>query len=194
MSSLDELDCAVDTIKTYGNKLSVLQCTTEYPVSPERLGLNLIESLAERYNVPTGLSDHSGTVYAGLAAAALGAEIYEAHAVFDKRMFGPDSTSSLDISEFKYLVDGIRYVNKATSSPMEKIDNDDSKRLKITFGRSLSINKDVSKGHLITEEDLESKKPYGKGISVDMYHSVIGRTLNTNKKKYDFLLERDIDC
>ena len=48
MSSLDELDRAVRTVKDSGNNISVMQCTTEYPVPPERMGLNLIKELKER--------------------------------------------------------------------------------------------------------------------------------------------------
>jgi len=191
MSSLDELDRAVRTVKDSGNNISVMQCTTEYPVPPERMGLNLIKELKERYNVPTGLSDHTGIIYSGVAAAALGAEIYESHVVFDKRMFGPDSKSSLDIGELRCVVDGIRFIEKAITNPVSKDGGDRYDNLKEIFGRSLAVNKDISEGHVISENDLESKKPYGKGIAASEYRSVIGRAVNKDKKKYEFLLESD---
>jgi N-acetylneuraminate synthase len=193
MSSQQELDIAVSTINNHGNKLSVLHCTTEYPTPPEKLGLNLIASLKKRYDLPIGLSDHSGIVYTGLAAVALGAEIYESHVVFNKRMFGPDSVASLDIKEFKHLVKGIKYINKIASNTIIKDDNNQNNKLKKIFGKSLAVNKNISKGHILTEEDLESKKPCGKGIPVNQYRSVIGGTINKSKKKYDFLLDTDVD-
>ncbi len=72
MSPLNEIDAAVEQVKSKGLLATVLQCTSSYPCPPERVGLNLIPFFRERYSCPVGLSDHSGTIYAGLAAAALG--------------------------------------------------------------------------------------------------------------------------
>jgi len=68
----------------------------------------VIDELKARYGVPVGFSDHSGEIFACLAAASRGAEILEFHAVFDKRMFGPDAKSSLNIDEISTLVKGVR--------------------------------------------------------------------------------------
>ena len=67
----------------------------------------------KKYNVPVGLSDHSGNIYSSLMAIMLGAEIIEAHVVFDKRMFGPDSSASLSINQFSELVRGVRFLEIA---------------------------------------------------------------------------------
>ena len=79
LSNLDEVDRAVNFYKSKYIDISVLQCTTSYPTSPENFGLNCINEYKERYDVPIGFSDHSGDIYAGLAATALGAEIIEFH-------------------------------------------------------------------------------------------------------------------
>src|SRR5438046_923110 len=71
MSRLDEIDAAVERIQARGLSLAVLQCTSMYPCPPEHAGLNLIPILRDRYSCAVGLSDHSGTVYPGLAAATL---------------------------------------------------------------------------------------------------------------------------
>ena len=75
MSSLGEIDNAVKQVKEKGAPLAVLQCTTAYPCPPEKVGLNLIPEFRERYDCFVGLSDHSGLIYPGLAAATLGIEI-----------------------------------------------------------------------------------------------------------------------
>ena len=69
MSSLLELDKTIGFLKPFGNPLAILQCTTAYPTQPEQWGLNVIQVLRERYGLSTGFSDHSGEVFAGLAAA-----------------------------------------------------------------------------------------------------------------------------
>ena len=72
MSDLRELDAAVERVRRAGLPLAVLQCTTAYPCPPERVGLNMIPHFRDRYNCFVGLSDHSGTIYPGIAAAAIG--------------------------------------------------------------------------------------------------------------------------
>lgn len=122
MSSYDELDIAVNLIKSRGNGLSLMQCTSKYPVPPELLGLNVLKDLSDRYRVPVGLSDHSGEIFSSLAGVSLGASLIEAHVVFDKRMFGPDASSSLTIDQFSQMVEGIRFIETALTHPIDKND------------------------------------------------------------------------
>jgi N-acetylneuraminate synthase len=192
MSSFSELSETIEFLKNYNSKVSVLQCTTMYPTDAENIGLNVVGELREKFNLPVGLSDHSGKIYPSLAAAAIGAEILEFHAVFDRRMFGPDSKSSLVIDEIKELVDGVRFIDKSTNSKIDKSDNSKFKDLKGIFEKSLSVNKDMKEGDVIKFEDLEAKKPAGRGISAKNYQKVIGKKLKKDLNKWDFLLEEDI--
>jgi N-acetylneuraminate synthase len=148
--------------------------------------------MKERYALPIGISDHSGTIFPSLAATSLGANILEFHAVFDKRIFGPDSTSSLDIDEIKELVNGVRFIEESLNNPINKNDNEEQKRLRRIFGKSLSVNKNLIKGSTITFDDLEAKKPEGYGIHASFYKSVIGRTTNKSLSQWDFINEEDL--
>lgn len=194
MSSFDELDVSVDFLRERNIDVSVLQCTTAYPTKPEEWGLNVIDELKIRYNLPVGFSDHSGDIYACLAAAAKGAEILEFHAVFDKRMFGPDSKSSLSIDEISKLVEGARAIETSLKHIIDKQDNSKFAELKGIFEKSLVVNKDLKAGSLITFDDLEAKKPKGYGINAALYDNVIGKRLNKDMKKWDFLNEGDINA
>src|SRR5207245_1412807 len=84
------------------------QCTSAYPTPPERVGLNLLAELSERYRKPIGLSDHSLGPYAAFAAVALGAAIVEKHFTLSNEMYGPDAALALEPHELEELVDGIR--------------------------------------------------------------------------------------
>ena len=193
MSSFAELDQAVAFITSFGNELSVVQCTTSYPTPPERVGLNVIPELIQRYpNTAIGLSEHTGSIYAGIAAVALGAKILEFHAVFDRRMFGPDATSSMTIDEIKQLVSGVKAVEASLQNPVDKTDNSQYSGLKKIFEKSLAVNKNLSMGHIITFDDLEAKKPANYGIPASQFRTVIGKTLKHNMKKYDFLNVSDL--
>ena len=193
MSSLDELQATVDFLAPFGNDLSVMQCTTAYPTGPENVGLNVLADLKQRFpNLPIGFSDHSGTIYPGLAAVALGAQLLEVHTVFDQRMFGPDAKSSLTIDQLAELVKGARYLATANQHPVDKNDTSAYTELKGIFEKSLAVNKDLPAGHVLTKADLESKKPSGAGISARNYQQVIGKALTTAKSRYDFLHQTDL--
>ncbi|MEM6769845.1 MAG: N-acetylneuraminate synthase family protein, partial [Bacteroidota bacterium] len=142
MSSLEELDAAVEFLRPFGNDLTILQCTTAYPTPPERVGLNVMAVLRQRYpDCRIGLSEHTALVATGIAAAALGAEILEFHAVFDRRMFGPDAKSSLTIDEVKTLVAGVRAVETMLANPIDKTDNSQYTRLPSIFEKSLAVSR-----------------------------------------------------
>lgn len=192
MSSYEELDDAMQFLKQRSVSVSVLQCTTQYPTTAETVGLNVIRELRERYAVPVGLSDHSGTIYPSLAATALGAEILEFHVCFDRRCFGPDSTSSLTIDEVDRLIEGVRFIETAMANPVEKSDASSFAELKSIFGKSISLNKDLPRGHVLRFADLESKKPAGQGICASDFQSIVGRQLTRKMCRWDYLNLDDV--
>ncbi len=192
MSSLAELDETLAFLKPFGNDLSLLQCTTAYPTLPGQWGLNVIPVLRERYGLPVGFSDHSGEIFAGLAAVTLGASMLEFHVVFDKKMFGPDAAASLTPDQIKMLVKGVRQIETALAQPIDKEDNTAFLSLKNIFEKSLAVNKNLSAGHLLTAEDLEAKKPKGYGIPASRFREVLGRKLVRPLARYEFLSDADL--
>ncbi len=193
MSAYEELDQTTRFLDEKKVDYSILQCTTAYPTEPAQWGLNVIAELKERYQVPIGFSDHSGDIYAGLAAITLGAEILEFHVVFDKQMFGPDARSSLTMDQVSRLAKGVEQIKEAQSSDVDKTTSAQFKELKGIFEKSLAINKQLPKGHIITLDDLESKKPRGKGIDAKLFRGVLGKRLSSDKSKGSFLNEIDFD-
>ncbi len=193
MSSFEELDQTIGFLQDFGNELSILQCTTAYPTKAEEWGLNVITDLIERYNLPVGFSDHSGDIYACLAATALGATTLEFHAVFDKRMFGPDARASLEIDQIKKLVEGVRSITLSLENKIDKNDNSRFSELKNIFEKSLSVNCDLDAGQEISMEHLEAKKPKGQGMNASLFREVIGKKLKRPLKKWDFLNKEDIE-
>lgn len=127
-----------------------------------------MSELKVRYELPVGLSS---TIYPSFAAVSLGAEILEFHVIFDKKMFGPDTKSSLTIDEVKQLVEGVRFIE----NKIDKTDNSKFKELKNIFEKSLAVNRDMKAGNVITFDDLEAKKPSGYGISAKEYKKVLGK-------------------
>ncbi|OOG74600.1 N-acetylneuraminate synthase family protein [Algoriphagus sp. A40] len=193
MSSWEELDAAIHFLQGFGNELSILQCTTAYPTQPEQWGLNVIQELKSRYRIPVGFSDHSGNIHACLAAAALGAEIFEFHVVFDKRQFGPDTLASITIDQTKELVNGIHQIQKSLTSPIVKSDIGAFEGLKQIFEKSLAINQTLKKGEILSVDNLEAKKPKGYGIPAKDFQQVLGKRLKRDLNQWEFLNWEDLE-
>ena len=193
MSSFSELDQTVALLRNLKVNFSILQCTTSYPTRPDNYGLNVIRELKERYGVTVGYSDHSAKIESCIAATALGAEILEFHAVFNRQMFGPDTSSSLEIEEIAQLVSAVKNIHIAQKNPVNKNDNSSFRQLKNIFEKSLAVNKDLPAGHFLTFEDLESKKPKDYGIDASRFQETVGRKLKTNLDQWDFLKEEDLE-
>jgi N-acetylneuraminate synthase len=193
MSSFAELDHTVAFLKKRKVKISILQCTTAYPTQPENYGLNVIGELKERYGVPVGYSDHSAKTETCIAAAALGAEILEFHAVFSRDSLGPDAGSSLEMVEIIQLVKAVKNIETALQHPVVKSDNSNFTELKNIFEKSLAVNKALKGGHVLRFEDLEAKKPKGFGMDASRFEEVIGRRLNKDLKQWEFIKEEDLE-
>ena len=192
MSSMEDIHCTFEYLNKLNLNYSLLHCTSQYPMNPENGKMSLINEYKSKFSCPIGYSDHSGTIFPSIAATTLGAEIIEFHVVFDKNMFGPDSTSSITIKEAYELVKGIRCVEKLFTEKGQKDIDGSMNDMKNIFEKSLAVNKDLKKGHCIVFDDLESKKPSGFGVSVIDFEKVIGGRLNKDIKKYEFLNYEDI--
>jgi N-acetylneuraminate synthase len=193
MSSLDELDSTIGFLKPFGNSLTVMQCTTAYPTVAGQWGLSMIPVLKERYHLPTGFSDHSGDIYACLAATALGATMLEFHAVYDQKMFGPDAKASLTIDQIKKLVQGVNEITRDLETKNNKQSSEAFADLKKIFQKSLAVNKELEAGHIICFDDLEAKKPAGYGMEAKDFKMILGKKLKQNKSAQDFLQYSDFE-
>ncbi len=192
MSGWVELDRAVEKVRNYGNALAVLQCTTAYPCPPEELGLNLIQEMRMRYECMAGFSDHSGRIYASLAAATLGAELVEVHVTLSREMFGPDVTSSLTTAELRQVVDGVGHITRARANPVDKDAMAASLApVRAMFTKSVTLCQALPAGTILTSDHLAAKKP-GTGIPAERMRDVVGRRLARNLDADTILHEDDL--
>lgn len=193
MSKQVELDHAVETIRKHHQHMTIMQCTTAYPSEPEQWGLAEIGEIKQRYQLPVGFSDHSGTIHAGVAACALGAEVIEVHSVFDRRMFGPDSKASLTVDEIGELRQALNLLDRSANSHFSKESDEIFSELKIMFGKSLAVNKDLQSGHVVCLEDLETKKPMGHGIPASDFKMLLGKKLISDIQAFEFINWTDVE-
>jgi N,N'-diacetyllegionaminate synthase len=192
MSPLNEIDAAVERIKTCRLPLTLLQCTSLYPCPPQKLGLNLIPFFRQRYGCSVGLSDHSGTIYPGLAAATLGIDVLEVHVTLSREMFGPDVPASVTTAELRQLVEGIRFIEKMRANPVSKDEMAvEMAPLRDLFTKSVVARVDLPAGTVLEEKHLAVKKP-GTGLPVARLPDLLGRTLRFSVKADHPLQESDL--
>jgi N-acetylneuraminate synthase len=192
-SGWDEIAATAKRIEKAGGALAILQCTTRYPTPFEAVGLNVMAELRERFRVPVGLSDHSGTVFPALAAMARGAALIEVHVAFDRRMFGPDVRSSLTVDEIEFLAKARDAFHAIDSQPVDKDAALASlQNVRALFNKSVALAGPQPKGTVLTKAMLTTKKP-ADGIPAADLEACVGRRLRTDVPADRVLVWADLD-
>ncbi len=194
MSTIAEIDSAVDVIRDTNAPLAVLQCASRYPTPLEAVGLNMIGDYRDRYGCPAGLSDHSGSIYPALAALSQGADIVEVHITLSRRMFGPDVPVSLTVEELRTVADARDAFHTMATHPVDKDGAaEELSEMRSMFGRSLAPQKDLPAGTVIDAGMLTAKKP-ATGIPAAALDTVIGRQLVQAVSADRLLTWEDLDA
>ncbi len=181
MGTLSEIEDAVNTIRKAGNdQLVLLRCASAYPAVTDEMNLRTMQNMAETFDVPVGLSDHSFGSVAAVAAVALGAKVIEKHFCISRSIESPDAAFSMNPVEFKKMVEDVRQAEKAVGSvsygalAQEKINKD--------LRRSVFCVKDIQRGEKLTKDNIRVIRP-GYGIKPKYYESVLGKTALTMIKR-----------
>ena len=178
MANLEEIKEALHVLSDGGIKkedVTVLHCNTEYPTPYNDVNLNAMLTIKEELGVEIGYSDHTLGVTVPVSAVTMGAKVIEKHFTLDKNMEGPDHKASLDVDELKEMVDHIRIVEQILGRKEKVPSASETKNIAIAR-KSIHINKDLKKDHVLSAEDLVMKRP-GDGISPMKMDEVIGMKL-----------------
>jgi N-acetylneuraminate synthase len=172
MATLEELTEAVETIREAGGQgLALLKCTSAYPAPPEEMNLRTIPDLADVFDVPVGISDHTLGLVVPITAVSLGASIIEKHLTLSRAEPGPDSAFSLEPEEFKAMVESVRSAEKAMGAICYGVSPAEEKSR--VFRRSLFVVEDIQAGELFTPRNLKSIRPSG-GLAPRYLESILG--------------------
>jgi N,N'-diacetyllegionaminate synthase len=174
MSTLAEVDEALETIYSTGNKdVVLLHCVSNYPTNPEDVNLKAMNTLEQVFGLPAGFSDHTVGTVIPVAAVSLGARAIEKHFTLDKDLPGPDHRLSLDASEFKEMVTSIRMVEQALGDGVIAPRKSEAEAIR-SGRRSIIAKKRIPAGATITQDMLKIARP-GTGIEPRFIDIVIGR-------------------
>src|SRR5215467_2902414 len=162
MSTLEEVDQAVDRILRHTDQLILLQCTSAYPSEFVDVNLRVMETFRQRYGVLVGYSGHERGISVTEAAAALGACAVERHFTKDRTLPGPDHAASLEPQGLQKLIRDIRQIEMAMGSPVKAIAPAEVP-VRARLGKSVVAAEDIPTGSVVTADMLTAKSP-GEGI------------------------------
>lgn len=192
MSLMDEIADTVQVFRDAGTPLILTHCVSAYPCPYNRVNLGMVPRLAETFDVPVGLSDHTPSIYTAIGGVALGACLIEKHFTFDRTLPGPDHKSSIESYELGELVKGCQAVFQARGADREIFPEEQQI---VAWARESVVSLcDIKRGQILTAAMLSVKRPSpGKGV-VPAKHldDVIGKTATTDITKDRQILWSDL--
>ncbi|WP_045966461.1 pseudaminic acid synthase [Flavobacterium sp. 316] len=181
IAELIDIELAVEACKRVGNhNIALLKCTSSYPAPIEEANMCMVKDLAERFNVISGLSDHTMGATVPIVATALGAKIIEKHFILDRSIGGPDASFSMNEEEFTAMVKAVREAEKAIGNVDYTLTEKQAKGK--DFSRSLYIAENITEGEVFTESNLRSVRP-GFGLHPKYFNKIIGKKANQKLEK-----------
>lgn len=190
MSTMKEIKSAIDILKENGaNNISILHCTTEYPVVMEEVNLKAMNSIHKQTGLKVGYSDHTLGFEVAIAAVAIGATIIEKHFTLDKSMKGPDHKASLEPCELRSMIRAIRNIEKVMGNGIKMPTKSELKNINIVR-KSIVASREIKRGEHFTEDNITTKRP-GDGMSPMRWNEILGKVA---KRDYiqDDIIEKEI--
>ncbi|OGS08961.1 MAG: N-acetylneuraminate synthase [Elusimicrobia bacterium RIFOXYA12_FULL_51_18] len=176
MATLKEIGAALKVLTTAGTtrrNIVLLHCSTEYPAPMKDVNLSAMLTIAKKFKVRVGYSDHTEGIEVSLAAAALGAKVIEKHLTLDRKMKGPDHKASLEPREFRDMVKAVRNIEAVLGTGIKKPSLCELRNAKVVR-KSLTAIKTINKGEAFSAENIAPMRPAG-GMSPMLWDKVIGR-------------------
>jgi len=181
MADLEEIkECVAAAQSGKSNELVLLHCVSGYPTLPQSSNLRTIQDLAHRFDVVTGLSDHTLTTATSIAAIALGAAVIEKHMTLRRVDGGPDAAFSLEPDELKKLTEGCKVAWEALG--VAGYEQKACEKQNFTFRRSLYAVSDIKMGDVLTAENVRAIRP-GHGLKPKHLPKIIGNCAKVNIKR-----------
>lgn len=175
------------------NLFLLMHCVSEYPCNLKNISFKTLDDFKRKYNCYLGYSDHSGVLNIPLMAATKEIQALEVHVTFNKDLYNPDSSSSINFEELKFISNFIKLKNQINRNKITK--NELSKKFqknRILFSKSLAFKKDMKKKQIIKLNDLTFKKP-GNGIKEKDIKNILGKKLKKDVSKNYLLKLTDVE-
>ena len=181
IAEIEDIELALDACKRMGNNdIALLKCTSSYPAPINEANMVMVKDLADRFDVISGLSDHTMGATVPVVATCFGAKIIEKHFILDRSIGGPDASFSMNEEEFAAMVKAVREAESAIGVIDYTLTEKQAKGK--DFSRSLYVVEDIEAGDIITEKNVRSIRP-GFGLHPKYYKDVLGKIASMDVKK-----------
>lgn len=153
-------------------RVTVLQCTTEYPAPITEANLRAMSTIRDAFGLTVGYSDHTLGATSSIAAVALGATVIEKHFTLDNTQVGPDHRASLEPNELKAFVAALRDAERALGSATKAPTASETKNIPIAR-KSIVASRAIAKGEIFSADNLTFKRP-GNGRPPIEFFDLVG--------------------
>lgn len=181
IATLEDIELAISACHRMGNyDIAILKCTSSYPAPIEEANMVMVKDFADRFNILSGLSDHTMGATVPIVATTFGAKIIEKHFILDRSIGGPDASFSMNEKEFTDMVVAVREAEKAIGAVDYTLTEKQAKGK--DFSRSLYVAEDIKIGEIFTHTNLRSVRP-GFGLHPKYLNELLGKKAKINLEK-----------
>ena len=174
MNNIDQVRKTVEILEQYKVSYALLHTTNLYPTPAHLVRLGAMQELEKEFpNAVIGLSDHTTSNYACLAATALGASILERHFTDSMKRLGPDIINSMDPISMKELIQGSAEIALMRGGKKEAA-KEEQVTIDFAFATVVTI-KPIKKGEKLTKENIWVKRPGTGEIKAEFFNDLLGR-------------------
>jgi pseudaminic acid synthase len=164
--------------------IALLKCTSSYPAPIEEANMSMVADLAKRFNVISGISDHTMGSVVPIVSICFGAKIIEKHFIMDRSIGGPDASFSMTEPEFTEMVTAVRQAESAIGEVNYSLTQKQIEGR--AYSRSIYVSNNMKAGDIITTENVRSVRP-GFGLHPKHYHEILGKSVKVDLEKGDRL-------
>lgn len=190
MSSREEVQITVDFLNARHASFVLLHCNSTYPAPLHDINLRWMDKLRGIHPL-VGYSGHERGIAVTLAAVGLGTCVVERHFTLSRGMEGPDHAASLEPTEFKRLIEGVREIEQALGDGSDRTISQGEMINRENLGKSLVSSRALEVGTVICPEHVQVRSP-GQGLSPQFYEKLLGRTLTRPLNAEDFFFPSDL--
>ncbi len=188
MADMAEIGKSLEVLTRAGlplNRIIVLHASTDYPAAFSDVNLRAMQSIAKKFRVTVGYSDHTDGIEVPVAAVALGARVIEKHFTLDRNLEGPDHKASLEPRELGQMCRSIRNIEQALGNGI-KLPSAGERKNMAAARKSIVAACDIYRGERFTEENLTVKRP-GTGICPLRWNDIIGTFASRDYRKDELI-------
>lgn len=195
-STMQDVERAVYALQKHNDQIVLMQCNTNYTVSPEKIkyvNLNVLRTYAEKFpDVVLGLSDHTFGHSTVLGAIALGAVVFEKHFTDNNDREGPDHKFAMNPQTWREMVERANELYGALGDGVKRVEDNEKDSI-IVQQRSLRATRELESGEILQKEDLEALRPIpADGVQPYRIGQFVGKKLVKTLKKGEHITETHI--